>query len=219
MPASKLLSGKYARLLTVALLAQAALFYSALRGQKVPQSRPLDDFPTALGSWTMTQQGVVEPEVREILRADDILTRMYGGPDFPAGVNLFVAYFRSTQTGQAPHSPKNCLPGSGWMPSDSGTIAIDVPGEAQAIPANRYLVAKGDDKSVVIYWYQSHNRVVASEYMARFWLVADSMRYHRSDTALVRVVASVSGNSEQTTTNGAVKFVQAAFPALRLFLP
>lgn len=219
MPASNLFHNKYARVLTLALLAQAALFYSALRGQKVPQNRPLDEFPATVGSWTMTQQGIVEPEVKEILKADDLLTRMYASPDFRSGLNLFVAYFRSTQTGQAPHSPKNCLPGSGWMPSDSGTITIPIAGEPQPIPANRYLVAKGDDKSVVIYWYQSHNRVVASEYAARFWLVADSIRYHRSDTALVRVVATVSENNEEMATAGAVKFVQAAFPALRSFLP
>jgi EpsI family protein len=167
----------------------------------------------------MTQQGLVEPEVKEILKADDLLTRMYGGPEFHAGLNLFVAYFRSTQTGQAPHSPKNCLPGAGWMPSESNTIAILVAGEVHPIPVNRYLVSKGDDKSVVLYWYQSHNRVVASEYTARFWLVADSIRYHRSDTALVRIVANVFDNNEQKSTDAAVKFAQASFPVLRAFLP
>ena len=105
------------------------------------------------------------------------------------------------------------------MPSESNTIAIPVAGEAHPIPVNRYLVSKGDDKSVVLYWYQSHNRVVASEYTARFWLVADSIRYHRSDTALVRIVANVFDNNEQKSTDAAVKFAQASFPVLRAFLP
>lgn len=219
MRASNFLSSKYARILTVVLLGQAALFYSALGGQKVPLGRPLDEFPALVGDWRMTQQGVVEPEVKEILKADDLLTRMYAGPEFHGGLNLFVAYFRSTQTGQAPHSPKNCLPGAGWMPSGSDIITIPVAGEPQPIPVNRYLVSKGDDKSVVLYWYQSHTRVVASEYTARFWLVADSIRYHRSDTALVRIVANVFNNNEQRSTDAAVKFAQAAFPVLRGFLP
>ena len=54
---------------------------------------------------------------------------------------------------------------------------------------NRYVVEHGEDKSVTLYWYHSHNRVIASEFSAKFWAVADSIRYHRSDTALVRVMA------------------------------
>jgi len=130
-----------------------------------------------------------------------------------------VAYFKTQRTGQAPHSPKNCLPGAGWVPSSSSILDVPVRGETQAIPINRYVVSRGGDKSVVLYWYQSRDRVMASEYKAKFWLVADSIRYHRSDTALVRVWVPVIGNNEDAATATGVRFVQAAFPELRRYLP
>ena len=58
----------------------------------------------------MIRQGVMEPEVKEVLRADEYITRDYAAPTDQAA-NLFVAYFKSQRSGQTPHSPKNCLPG------------------------------------------------------------------------------------------------------------
>jgi len=81
------------------------------------------------------------------------------------------------------------------------------------------VVAKGEDKSVVLYWYQSRDRVVASEYRAKFYLVADAIRYNRTDTALVRVVVPMSGNDPAFATKTAEEFVQAFFGTLRRLLP
>ena len=84
---------------------------------------------------------------------------------------------------------------------------------------NQYVVAKGDEKSVVFYWYQSHNRIIASEYAARFWLVADSIRYHRSDTALVRVVVAVRNGDVAAATQTGTSFIQTFFLAIQKQLP
>ena len=89
---------------------------------------------------------MVEQEVQDVLKADELLTRSYVNAGQQMAAHLFVAYFRSQRTGQTPHSPKNCLPGSGWIPSVSDVIHIDIPGR-QPIEANRYVVAKGDQKS------------------------------------------------------------------------
>src|ERR1700694_4913794 len=212
------LASKYARAATLVLLIQAALFYSASRGEKVPISRPLEQFPERIGNWRTIQRGVIEKEVQEVLRADDTMSRLYAGPA-PVGVNLFIAFFKTQRTGQAPHSPKNCLPGAGWAPSASGVVNVKVAGEAQPIVINRYVVSRAGENSVVLYWYQSRDRVVASEYAAKFWLVADSIRYHRSDTALVRVWVPVVGNDADAATATGINFVQAVFPDLRRHLP
>jgi Protein of unknown function (DUF3485) len=118
-----------------------------------------------------------------------------------------------------PHSPKNCLPGNGWQPVETGLISISAPGRADPIVANRYVASHGDEKAVVIYWYQSHRRIVASEYAAKFWLVADSIRYHRSDTALVKVVVPVVEEHTDSATSIGVNFVRAFFPELARRLP
>jgi EpsI family protein len=140
----------------------------------------------------------------------------------PAGkidIDLFIGFFKTQREGQSPHSPKNCLPGNGWQPIETGLVPIQVPGRAEPIVANRYVASHGDDKAVVIYWYQSHNRIVASEYSAKFWLIADSIRYHRSDTALVKIVVPVVSDNAQAATAMGVSFVEAMFPDLLRQLP
>jgi EpsI family protein len=98
-------------------------------------------------------------------------------------------------------------------------ISVSVPGEVEPIRVNRYLVAKGEEKSVVLYWYQTRNRVIASEYQAKLYLVADAIRYNRTDTALVRVTVPVTDNQEAAAGEEAVQFVQSFFSALRQYLP
>ncbi len=209
---------KPALILSVVFLAQAGIFYGFSRGEAVPQYHPFDSFPTQLGSWKMIEQGVVDPDTNAILRGDDYITRWYG--EAPARIaNLFVAFFKSQRYGQSPHSPKNCLPGSGWIWTVSDTIAIDVPGRAEPITVNRYIVQKGEDKSVVLYWYQSRDRVVASEYRAKVYVVADALRYNRTDTALVRVVVPLRDNNQKAATAAGVDFIKAFFPTLRSYLP
>jgi EpsI family protein len=205
-------------ILTVVLLAQGGLYYSALGREQAPPNRPLEFFASDLQDWHMVQEGQVEKAVQDVLRADDTLTRVYASPAQPLPASLFVAYFRTQRTGQAPHSPKNCLPGSGWEPAAEGTVDIPVSVEPRTVRINRYIVARGDEKSFVLYWYQSRKRVVASEYSAKFWLVADSIRYRRSDTALVRIVVPVRGDQELAEKT-AIAFVQALFPRLQAYLP
>ena len=216
---NSLLRSKFARAGAVVLIAQAALFYSASRGEKVPVSVPLQAIPVNFGAWHMVQEGAVEKEVQDVLKADDLLNRTYATDQGAA--NLFVAFFRSQRYGQAPHSPKNCLPGSGWQPSESG--AIDIPVAGGTINVNHYLVARGENESLVLYWYQSQGRVVADEFAAKFYLVSDSIRKHRSDAALVRVVVPIYPGDKATerakAEKTAAEFVTAAYPVVSAYLP
>jgi len=206
--------------LTAILLLQGAMFYAvAVRPEKLSLVGPLDLFPREVAGWRMFRESRVEPEVQEILKADDLLSREYANPAGTEAAYLFVAFFKTQREGQAPHSPKNCLPGSGFEPLESDPITIQLPGRAEPATINRYLTARGDEKSVTLYWYQSHNRIIAGEFAAKFWLIADSVRYHRSDTALVKIVVPVRGDDADTATKTAVEFSQAMFPALRGQLP
>lgn len=213
------LRSKHARILTFVLVLQAVLFYTLSRGEAVPIAEPLSAFPTRLGDWVMVEEGVIEQAIRDVLRADDLLNRTYANPATRQVAGLFVAYFKSQRTGQAPHSPKNCLPGHGWVPSESGFLEISIPGEPAPILVNRYIVSRGDSRSLVLYWYQSRDRVIASEYKAKIYLVADAIRYNRTDTALVRIVVPMRRDGEQEATDAAVAFVQSFFGRLREHLP
>jgi EpsI family protein len=201
------------------LLAEAALFYGTSGRERVPTLQPLSEFPTDLSRWDLVQDVPIEPEIQQVLRADETLNRVYGQEGSGARASLFVAYFKSQRAGQIPHSPKNCLPGSGWEPMSSRFIQVQVPGEREPIRINRYVVARGNETSVVLYWYQSRNRIIASDFAAKFWLVADSIRYRRSDTALVRVVVPVVDSNLGNATATGVDFVRSFLPTLRHYLP
>ena len=213
------LCGNAAKVLTLVLLAQAVFLYGFSRSETIPANRPLAEVPHRFGGWELQQEGVVEKEVQDVLKADELLTRSYASVQQMMPAHLFVAYFRSQRTGQAPHSPKNCMPGSGWVPSVSDEIAITIPGRAEPIEANRYVVAKGDQKSLVLYWYQSRDRVVASEYKAKFYVVADALRYNRTDTALVRVVVPIIDGNVEKSQKAAIDFVQSFYAPLRQHFP
>lgn len=214
-----MLKGRYALALTILLLIQGGAFYMvALRPEAIPNVAPLSSFPTAAGPWTMYKDVPIEKEVQDVLLADDTLNRIYVKPGNSAAF-LFIAFFRTQRSGQAPHSPKNCLPGSGWEALESEPITVEVPGRTEPIQTNRYVVAKGDEKSVVLYWYQSHNRIIAGEFTAKFWLIADSIKYHRSDSALVKIVVPVRNGDSIAATHDATDFVKAVFPALSKQLP
>jgi EpsI family protein len=201
-----------ARVLMILLLLQAVAYYAvASRRDIVPNVAPLSAFPSDVQGWSMQQQAVLEKEQQDVLKADDSVNRFYISPERNAGAWLFIAFFRTQRYGQAPHSPKNCMPGAGWQPIEDTKIPVAVPGRATPIVINKYVIAHGSDQNVVLYWYQSHNRVIAGEYSAKFWLVADAIRYQRSDTALLRVSVPVAGNRE-IAENTAVRFVQAVYP-------
>jgi EpsI family protein len=208
-----------AQILTLVLLLQAAVFYGRARNtEDVPPARPLSLFPVEIKPWYRIHEGVIEKEVQDVLRADDLLTRQYASSKHSHNVNLFVAYFHSQRSGKAPHSPKNCLPGSGWVASSASIVDVAIPGKAP-ISVNRYLVSRGESTSLVMYWYQSHNRVVASEYWAKIYLVLDSIRLNRSDTSIVRVVVPVLDKDEKTAEEAATQFIQSIFPTLETYFP
>ena len=215
-----LLENKFARVLTIVLALQAAVLYTAVsRAELVPNVKPLAQFPRVVAGWNAIEDFPVEPEIQEILKADDTLNRLYLDPSGHLQASLFVAFFKTQRDGQSPHSPKNCLPGNGWQPVEIGTISIAVPGRADPITANRYIASHGGQKALIVYWYQSRDRIIADEYEAKFWLIADSIRYHRSDTALVRIVVPVANEDADAATAAGVSFVKALFPDLTAILP
>jgi EpsI family protein len=214
------LRNKYVRVLSIVLAAQAIVLHTAIsRPELTPSVRPLAGFPRAFGGWRMVQDVAIEPEVLDVLKADDTLNRVYLETGGRTEANLFVAFFKTQREGQSPHSPKNCLPGNGWQPVETGLVSITAPGRSTPFEANRYVASHGDAKAVIIYWYQSHDRIIADEYLAKFWLIADSIRYRRSDTALVKVIVPVVDDNTVTATNVGVGFVQALFPDLLHQLP
>ena len=179
--------------IAIVLLGGTVLLLHARNSAEVlPNREPLESFPHTIQSWSSVDVPLSK-DVRDVLGPGDFLLRNYHDGAANSDVDLFIAYFPSQRAGDTIHSPKNCLPGAGWAPVKSDRIALDLPGHA-SVPVNRYLIARGEDRRLVLYWYWAHNRAVASEYSAKFYLIADSIRLHRSDGSLIRITTQLSQN-------------------------
>lgn len=173
----------------VALVAAlvAISFSVTTREESAPSRRSFNDFPLQLQGW----QGIslsMEKQYVDTLKFDDYLLADFQSSVGP--VNLYVAYYGSQKKGQSAHSPKTCLPGGGWEIGSFREIAV-ADGESGKAPflANRVVIEKGQDKQVVLYWFKQRDRLVTNEYFVKAWLLWDSLTKHRSDGALVRLVA------------------------------
>jgi len=194
-------------------------YFLATRSEYQPTPPPLSSLPTQFETWKMVGDYPIEKEVQDVLKASDTLNRIYQDGQSSSSVSLFIGFFKSQRSGVAPHSPKNCLPGNGWVPERSEIVRYPVPGSAEGIEVNQYIVQKGDSKNVVVYWYQSHGRIVASEYKAKFFVMADAIAKNRTDTALVKLIAPVSNDDVPAALAMAQRFVATSFPSITAALP
>jgi EpsI family protein len=186
-------------------------------GEAVPIRKSLDSFPSAVGAWQAREGVLLEPDILNVLKAKEYLLRRDQDPS-GRSVWLFIAYWDTLRKGVTPHSPRNCLPGSGWEPLEASMVTIPLPQPLTPIMVNRYLIQKDRDQQVVLYWYQSQGRAIAGEVAARVQLVKNSIARHRTDGALVRISSPVYG-SVQDTSDRLVRYVQAMYPALGDYLP
>ncbi|MCP6324112.1 EpsI family protein, partial [Klebsiella pneumoniae] len=87
--------------------------------------------------------------------------------------------------------------GAGWRPISSTTI--DLPTARGPAPVNQYVIQKGRDQQVVLYWYQGRGRVVANEYRNKLLMMWDAATLHRTNGGLVRVMSPVRPGADAAT--------------------
>jgi len=221
---------KRAILVSLVLLAGSAYLGMASKTEPVPIRRTLEDLPMTLGEWQGQAAAPMNPQVLAILGVDDYVERYYFLPD-GSMVGLYIGYYQSQRQGDTIHSPLNCLPGAGWNPVKKERVVIPVeapgrlPGEpvsSRDITVNSIVIQKGTESQLVVYWYQSQGRVVASEYWGKIYTVLDAIRTNRTDAAMVRVMAPIgAGNSgaERNAAAHTIDFVKLLFPLLGYYLP
>lgn len=215
------MKGSLARFIFAAgLIVATALFLRArTHGEVFPPRLALQSFPQHIGNWS-GEDITIDKDTLQVLGPGDFLLRVYtdSQQSLPY-IDLFIAYFPSQSTNDTMHSPKNCLPGAGWAPIESRRMTLNIPGHVP-FPVNRYVIAKGDSRQVVLYWYWAHDRGVASEYWAKYYLVADSIRMNRSDGSLVRVTTPLlAGESPDAAQQRLLPFVAEIVPKLQSYIP
>jgi len=208
---------RFGLLLAVILVAGILVNAWAYLGEAQVERKQLKDFPSQIGGWQQTgSDQVLDNETLKVLRASDYLLRNYRSANGRVA-NFYVGYYATQRDGATYHSPLNCLPGSGWIMSDPAHITITLP-DGRAFTANRYLIQNGDQKDLLIYWYQGRGRAVASEYWGKVYTVLDSVRLRRSDGAMVRVTIPVD-RSEEASLQMATDLAATATLVLPEFVP
>jgi len=213
------------RVLVVSLLMVATWGYLGLKShaEPTPVREPLERLPYDIAEWHGTREPDFDENVMSILGVDDYALRSYWREGGPA-LTLYVGYYGSQRQGDTVHSPLNCLPGAGWVPRavSRRTLLVADSGRARTIEVNRVLIQKGLDRQLVLYWYQGHGRVIASEYWGKAYLVVDAIRMNRTDGALVRVMVPLQSDgaeAEVAAERAAESFARALFPLLGHHLP
>jgi EpsI family protein len=190
-------------------------------GEPTLSKKPFSEFPLAIAdNWQGKELGM-EQSVLDILRLSDYMMRVYvpsqAGQGRVTPLWLYVGYYQSQRTGSTYHSPKNCLPGSGWQFAETDHVTVPVSGTT-SIQINKVLIEKGLDKQVILYWYQDRGRVIASEYWAKGYMIWDAMTQNRTDGSLVRISVPVTTTTEDAYQYG-LKFLRDAWPLLVDYMP
>lgn len=159
-----------------------------------PPRESFASFPLQIDDWRCPKQEEMTPDILANLGATDYLICDYGKPGDPIRVGVYVGYHESQVRkegggagGGQIHPPSHCLPGSGWDIIARSKTWIELPGMPDGGGfVNRLVIAKGDARQLVYYWYQERGRIIADDWMKIVWLFWDRARTRRTDGSLVR---------------------------------
>lgn len=212
------------RLTPPVLFGVGALLISGIRGQqRLAPRESLATIAVAAPGYTM-KEVVVPEDQRRIAGMSHYVNRNFTR-DSAELFNVYVGYYDFQVQGKSIHSPKNCLPGGGWEPLQSGVVPVAAPGGP--VQVNRYLLANKGAQALVYYWYEGRGRVEASEYKVKWNLLRDAALYGRTEEALVRIVVPVdprvrtaAGKPDYTRADSVATAVAAQLvPAVARVLP
>ena len=202
-------------LVVVAMLTGAMLAGTRSRGEVPVERASLATLPQTIDRWHGRESMPLSGDVLAQLGVDDYINRTYTAAG-AAPIGLYAGYYTSQRQGDTIHSPQNCLPGAGWQPVESSTISLSVGNRQQSV--NRYVIQKGVDRQVVLYWYQGRGRVVANEFANKAYLMWDAAALRRTSGGLVRVVSPLA-RTGGTAVDDVIVFATAIVPRLDRLMP
>lgn len=160
------------------------------------KAQPLDRrsfilFPREIGSWSGTMARL-EPDIEQVLGADDYLNATYRQPGSSDYVNFFVAFYEKQTEGSGIHSPEVCLPVGGWEVFSLEPHQVDMSETGYGVfDVNRAVIQKGTSHQLVYYWFEQRGKRMTNDYKAKASVVYDSLTMGRTDGAMVRFVTPI----------------------------
>lgn len=165
------------------------------RQQDLPLAAPLSTLPAEVAGYRSIDLPISEGEQRVAGMTNYSLRSFV--KDSTEMFSIYVGYYDHQTQGKTIHSPKNCLPGSGWeaLQQDERTVQTQ---QGRTETVNRYLLQNGKQRALVYYWYQGRGRVAANEYRVKWELLRDAAISGRSEEALVRIVVRLRPSMNET---------------------
>lgn len=154
----------------------------------------LQALPTAFGDW-QSEDYPLSQSISDVLGADVTLQRRYWTPGGHE-ILLFVAYFRQQAVNSQIHSPKHCIPGTGWDIISMEKASVHPGGHAQ--PATRMRLSHDDRNYEMLYWFRTRGGTVTGEYALKWDLVVNSLRRRPTDAAFIRYSAALEDTAMMT---------------------
>jgi EpsI family protein len=202
-------------LLLYALLAGVGAYMSFHRDLVVPLARPFGEFPASLGGWRMLGQSSLSESIVRLLMPTDYLSRRYVD-GHGTSVDMYLSYFDGGPDSGGIHSPKHCLPGSGWTELSSERVRLDLAGES--VNMVRAVYAKGDVREVIFYWFAMRGKTMSDEYSLKLAEITGSMLHSRRDQSFVRI--SVQSTKDLDRAAERIEdFLRVFYPVIAEFLP
>ncbi|MDO6736052.1 VPLPA-CTERM-specific exosortase XrtD [Octadecabacter sp. 1_MG-2023] len=176
----------------VMLMAVTAVQLMPERGGGTLVRDRFEQFPRQIGEWRQIGlRETLEPAVVSTLGADDYHQVNLSKPGEALPVGLFMAWYDDQSKGGV-HSPEICLPGAGWeIAWLERTDITQVVGTDTEFNINRAIIQKGETRMMVYYWFQQRDRRIASDVMAKYWLMMDGITTGRTDGAIVRLTTLI----------------------------
>jgi len=193
----------------IILLLSATLAAGHYSDRRRPDSlaAPLQSVNMSLGGWTGIDGPPLPEKTLESLKPTSYLSRQYSS----AGIHLslFISYYDQQRSGESMHSPKHCLPGSGWEIWKTGSALI--PTQNGPAEVNRYSIQHTGQRAVMFYWYQSRDRIVASEYLGKIYLIKDALLSSHTSGSIVRLMV----DDHPEAVQGGLEFASLIIPEVQ----
>lgn len=201
----------------IMLLTSVGVAYTT-KTDDVPLMKQFSDFPMQMGEWQGTLHRF-DDNIYRVLGVDDSVLANYRNAK-GENIQLYVGFYKSQREGEIIHSPKNCMPGSGWDITETSIIDLDFrQPDGSPVKVIRLMLQNGVQRQVALYWYHSRGRVITSEYFQKFYLVWDAITRNRTDGSFVRLLSPVIESGESHTTETLKMFTENLFPILNEFIP
>jgi EpsI family protein len=197
------------------LLIAAGLYLHLHRDLGVPVKKPFDNFPGVVSQWRMVGESPLSDEVQAVLKATDVLRREYVNAQGEK-VELYIGYHDGGEGSGEIHSPKHCLPGSGWL--ELSSARTELPAAGERLNLVRAVYQKGESRELFLYWFQVRGKSLSEEYSLKLAEIANSVLHRRRDASFIRVAVPFQTDEQRATQIGE-RFVSDFLPAIQEFLP